>query len=278
MSLVGRLWGDRWLVAGQHKGWTPIGMYRSKCFHSSAETIYPSHVQLWASLWIMCWTLKIATSRGKYAQKRPPPPDLTWGVLQHIFSKDISNGALQLQKPQKEKKHLPNKLTKSRPLEEGCRLRKVEGGRLLGVLSLGKQAGSAIPMPKAGCLFGVCCGKCFHNPPRTVSMTPFTSITSQLPAPRHTISWPMWPPGVIVLAQSNAEWLHPSSLSSQPFCLPQLQGGSLITSICICGSLGPDDASHLSEVTQLLSKDLSPDLSAVSQVHLALKYWKQRSC
>lgn len=124
-------------------------------------------------------------------------------------------------------------------------------------------------MSEAGCLFGVCCGKCSHNPPRTVSMTPFTSITSQLPALRYTFYWPVWPPGVIVLAQSNAQWLHSSSVSNQPFCLPQLQEGSLITNICICGSLGPDNASHLPEVTQLLSKDLSPDLPALSQVHLA---------
>lgn len=148
--------------------------------------------------------------------------------------------------------------------------------------SLGKQAGSAILMSKAGCLFGVCCGECSHNPPRTISMMLCASITSRC-QPAGAPS-----PGQHGLREQcrKCAGLSPQPVLSDCTLLlcrltlwsPAATTRSLITSICICENLGPDRASHLPEVTQLLSKDLSPNLSAPSQELLALKSWEQRSC
>lgn len=120
-------------------------------------------------------------------------------------------------KSSKEKKRLPNELTKAGPRRKGAGEGEADG-RLFGRLSLGKQAGSAIRMSKAGYLFGVCCGKCSRNPPRTISMMPFTSITSRLPAHRCTFSWPAWPPG----AMQQVPWIvltTQCSMAAPFFCV-----------------------------------------------------------
>lgn len=121
---------------------------------------------------------------------------------------------------------------------------------------------------EAGRLFGACCGSqdCQHDTP-----------TSQKRALRRTgyrhVGVKAEMPGV-----GSAP---PSALChAPPSPRPQLRKVSLNISICICGNLGPERASHLSRDTQLLSKDLSLGLSCPSlssEVLLELKSWEQAS-
>lgn len=116
-----------------------------------------------------------------------------------------------------------------------------------GSLSLGKQAGSIVQMLKALPAFGLCYGKCSHNPPGRVGMTPFTDqhcVTatcqptearspSRCEAPGNTGQNAVWYPNSSQCTTVTAFFraTHPS-----PCVSPQLLEVSLATSICICGA------------------------------------------
>lgn len=77
-----------------------------------------------------------------------------------------------------------------------------------------------------------------------------------------------------IVSVSSTTWLLVPLFSvryPRPFVSPKPREVSLVTNICMCGSWGPERASHLPKDTQLLCKEVSPDLSSPGQVLLALK-------
>lgn len=136
-------------------------------------------------------------------------------------------------------------------------------------------------MSKAQRASGLCCGKCSHKPPRPVSMTPFTHSTTarSLASPqRHVLPGGAKPLGI----QPKMPYNCPdTSQCATVVAFFRVTPGALVSrhssqmpacyqSLDLC-SMGAERASHFPKDTQLLSKDLSPDLSTLSQVPLAQK-------